>query len=121
MTDIRPAIVYKILDAAAWRAAVACGSYDGSTDDARDGFIHLSTAAQLAGTAERYFRGQADLVLVALDAGRLGSTLRWEPSSGGALFPHFYGRLDVSLACSVEPMPLDATGVPVVPSSVAGD
>ena len=120
MTEIRPSTVYKILEAAAWRAAVASGRYDGSADDARDGFIHLSTAAQLAGTAERHFRGQTDLVLVALDAVSLGAALKWEPSRGGALFPHLYGPLDVSAALSVVPMPLDQRGVPVIPPSMPG-
>ena len=115
MTDT---IVYKILDAADWRSAAASGSYTGSADDARDGFVHLSTAGQLAGTAAKWFRGRADLVLVALDVGRLGAALRWEPSRGGALFPHLYGALDVAAAISVQPMTLDAEGIPVVPPEV---
>lgn len=109
------AIVYKILAAGEWRAAVSVGSYAGSADDARDGFIHLSTAGQLAGTAARHFRGKPDLVLVALDAGRLGPQLRWEPSRGGALFPHLYGPLDVAAQVSVAALPLDAEGIPIIP------
>lgn len=112
-------IVYKILSDADWQAAQVHGVYPGSLDDARDGFIHFSTANQLAGTAAKYFRGMAGLVLVAVDAGTLGSALRWEPSRGGALFPHLYAPLDVARAIWVRPMPLGPDGIPVVPSEVA--
>lgn len=107
-------LIYKILGAAEWRDAVASGTYLGSADDARDGFIHFSAAGQVAGTAGKYFRGKTDLVLVEIDTARLGPALRWEASRGGALFPHLYGSLDASVAVRVLPMRLDAEGVPVV-------
>ena len=97
-------LVYKVCPSAAWQAAVAAGVYRGSADDHRDGFIHLSTAAQLAETVARHFAGQRDLVLVALDPADLGDRLRWEPSRGGALFPHLHGDLPVSLAREVSPL-----------------
>jgi uncharacterized protein (DUF952 family) len=112
-------IVYKLLSASEWRAAVAAGTYGGSSDDARDGFIHLSAADQLAGTAAKHFKDKPDLVLVALDADRLGTALRWEPSRGGALFPHLYGALDPAAALSVIPAPLGADGVPVLPEELS--
>ena len=111
-------VVYKILCAAEWRAAIARGAYTGSADDARDGFIHLSTAEQAAGTAAKYFREKPDLVLVAIDAARLGSALKWEPSRGGALFPHLYGALDPALAGSIVPLPLGDDGVPQLPGGL---
>jgi uncharacterized protein (DUF952 family) len=85
--------IYKICSEAEWHAALATGSYAGSADDARDGFIHFSSAEQLAATAAKYFAGRTDLVLVAVDAASLGAALRMEPSRGGALFPHLYGPL----------------------------
>ena len=112
-------IVYKILTRQAWEAAIAAGRFDGSADDARDGFIHLSAADQLAGTAAKYFKGQPALVLVAIDAAKLGAALRWEPSRGGALFPHLYDALDASAAISVTPMPLGTDGVPALPKDIA--
>ena len=54
------------------------GRFDGSADDARDGFIHLSARHQVAGTLAKYFAGQRDLVLLAVDPERLGERLRWE-------------------------------------------
>ena len=119
MSEARSTTVYKILGAAEWRDAVAVGAYAGSPDDARDGFIHLSTAEQLAGTAAKYFRHKPDLVLVALEAARLGPELKWEPSRGGALFPHYYGALDPDGAASVVPLPLGTDGVPQLPGGLA--
>ena len=83
MTDI----AYKIVDAAEWRAAVAEGRYDGAPVDLADGYIHMSTEAQLAETARRHFAGGRDLLLLDVDLTRLGDDVVWEPSRGGALFP----------------------------------
>ena len=103
-------IVYKLIDRAAWDAAAAAGSFDGSPVDARDGFIHFSTAAQVRETAARHFAGQADLLLIAVDAEALGAALRWEPSRGGDLFPHLYAPLPLAAVRSVAPLGLDVAG-----------
>lgn len=70
--------------------------FRGSPDDRRDGFIHFSTAEQTLGTYEKYFAGAPGLVLAAIEAEALGPGLKWEPSRGGALFPHLYGDLPLS-------------------------
>ncbi len=80
--------IYKICTSAEWRETERAGAYRGSAVDHRDGFIHFSTAEQAAETAARHFAGQRDLVLVSVDADALGDMLKWEPSRGGALFPH---------------------------------
>jgi uncharacterized protein (DUF952 family) len=103
-------LVYKICRASEWEAAVAAGRYDGSEVDRRDGFIHFSTARQVAETAARHFAGQGDLVLVAIPAAALGAALRYEPSRGGDLFPHLYAALDPARAQSVRPLPLGGDG-----------
>jgi uncharacterized protein (DUF952 family) len=90
------ALVYKICPRAAWREAEREGAYRGSADDRRDGFIHLSTASQVPGTAAKYFRGQTDLVLVAVVSSALGASLRYEPARGGESFPHLYGDLPLT-------------------------
>jgi uncharacterized protein (DUF952 family) len=102
--------IYKICTSAEWREAERTGVYRGSAVDCKDGFIHFSTAEQAAETAAKWFAGQRDLVLVAVDADALGDNLKWEPSRGGALFPHFYGELDVKTVLRVDPLPLDETG-----------
>lgn len=96
--------VYKILPQADWAAASAQGRFDGSADDIRDGFIHLSTEDQWRETASKWFAGQADLVLVAFDAEALGPELKWEPARGGALFPHLYGPLPTAAAVEQRPL-----------------
>ena len=99
--------VYKILGAADWAEAQARGRYEGSAVDRRDGYIHLSTAAQVAETARRHFAGQDDLLLVAVDAAALGEALRWEPSRGGDLFPHLYAPLTAAAVRWSTPIPWD--------------
>jgi uncharacterized protein (DUF952 family) len=107
-------LIYKLLDAAAWRAAEAEGSFTGSPVDLADGFIHFSTAAQARETARRYFRGASDLLLLEVDTGGLGAALKWEPSRGGDLFPHLYGPMPASAVRRIEALALDTEGVPVI-------
>src|SRR5688572_5338807 len=95
MADARPAParVYRVLRAAEWDALQATGLYRGNATDVRDGFIHLSSRDQVAGTLERHFAGETGLVVVEIDAAQLGERLRSEMSRDGMLFPHLYGDL----------------------------
>lgn len=107
--------VYKICQAAQWLQAEHDGEFRGSAADLADGYIHFSTAAQVAGTAARHFAGMSDLVLVAVEAKELSRALKWEPSRGGALFPHLYGALPVAAVRWVKPLRLDGEGRHVLP------
>jgi uncharacterized protein (DUF952 family) len=98
--------IYKICPAVLWREAERVGAFRGSPADRRDRFIHFSTAAQAVETAAKHFAGEGGLVLVAVDASRLGNRLRWESSRGGGLFPHLYGELPLKAVHRVEPLPL---------------
>ncbi len=111
-------IVYKICPRDAWEQAIRAGKYAGAPIDAQDGFIHLSTAHQVAETAAKHFAGEGDLVLVSVDAHQLGDALKWEPSRGGDVFPHLYGTLHPEAVRSVEPLPLGRDGVHVFPEGV---
>ena len=104
--------IYKLLDRPTWEAALAQGVFRGSPVDLADGFIHFSDAGQAQGTARRYFKDQADLLLITFDADTLGAALRWEASRGGALFPHLYAPLATSAAREVRAIGLDVDGVP---------
>lgn len=84
---------YKLLDETLWRDWKESGTLTGSADDLRDGYIHLSTAAQTAGTAGKWFATVDPLVLAMVDLAAIRDILRWEPSRGGALFPHAYGPI----------------------------
>ena len=107
--------VYKICERALWREAEAGGVFRGAAIDLSDGFIHFSTAVQVSETAAKHVAGARDLVLVAVDAGALGGALKWEPSRGGALFPHLYAPLDLTHIKRVDPLPLDGNGSHVFP------
>jgi len=85
--------IFRLFRGAEWRAFADAGVFDGSADDRRDGFIHMSTAGQAEETRAKHYADVADLVVAAFDASVLGGSIRWEPSRGGALFPHVYGRL----------------------------
>ncbi len=103
-------LIYKITPAALWREAERIGVFAGAPVDLTDGFIHLSAADQLAETAAKHFAGQGDLLLVAVDTVALGEALRWEPSRGGALFPHLHAALPVAAVSWVKPLPQSADG-----------
>ena len=94
-------IVYKLFHKSEWQQAERFGSFSGSADDRRDGFIHLSAPDQVRGTFDKYFADEPEPVLVAFDAESLGSALKWEISCGGQSFPHYYGVLDMHQALSV--------------------
>ncbi|MCJ2051937.1 DUF952 domain-containing protein [Methylobacterium sp. J-070] len=111
-------IIYKICPRALWREAEAAGGFAGAPIDRQDGFIHFSTAAQVAETAARHFGGQADLLLIAVEADRLGAGLRYEPSRGGDLFPHLYGVLPLDAVTAVDDLPLGEDGRHILPAGL---
>ena len=111
----RVATIYKICERAAWHAAEHAGLYRGSEADRRDGFIHFSTAAQIAETAAKHFAGQTDLMLVAVDGDALGSGLKWERSRGGDPFPHLYAALALTAVRWARPLPDEANGRRALP------
>ena len=108
-------IIYKICPEALWQQAERAGVFKGAAIDLADGYIHFSTAAQAEETAAKHFAGQNGLVLVSVDAERLGESLKWEPSRGGALFPHLYGDLPLTAVMRVDPLPLGPDGVHIFP------
>ena len=103
-------LIYKIFRRPEWDAFRAAGETTGAPVDLVDGFIHFSTAAQIAETAERHFGTESDLVLVAFRSEALGPELKWEPSRGGALFPHLYRALRMADVVWDKSLPLGATG-----------
>jgi uncharacterized protein (DUF952 family) len=111
--------IYKICDRTQWVEAERAGEFRGSGIDLTDGYIHFSTAGQVAETAAKHFTGKPDLVLVAVAAEDVGRALKWEPSRGGALFPHLYGVLPMTAVRWTKPLPLDAQGAHVLPAEVA--
>lgn len=107
-------LAYKILTQAQF-LSLRAGSFTGAPVDITDGYIHLSTAEQLDGTLARHFGGQDELIIAAIPLKPLGDALRWEPSRGGALFPHFYGRLTMDMVSAHAALQRDATGRAILP------
>ncbi|MCL7463453.1 DUF952 domain-containing protein [Phaeovulum sp. NW3] len=103
-------LIYKIFRRPEWDAFRAAGETAGAPVDLADGFIHFSTGAQVTETAAKHFATESDLVLVAIEADTLGPALKWEPSRGGALFPHLYRPLRLSEVVWDKSLPLGATG-----------
>ena len=103
-------VIYKIVTSEHWGEAEKAGVFKGAPVDLADGYIHFSTADQVAETAAKHFAGQDNLLIVAVEAGALGQTLIFEPSRGGQLFPHLYDDLPLHAVRSVQPLPLGADG-----------
>ena len=113
-----PQLIYRLLAEGDWQTAQQAGSFAGTAHDLRDGFIHFSTAEQLAETAARHYAGQAGLLLLGVRVAALGPALCWEPSRGGALFPHLYGPLPLSAVVRIDPLRCGADGVHILPSGL---
>lgn len=106
------ALIYKIVSKDEWQQAEKTGVFFGAAVDLADGFIHFSTAEQVAETANKHFLGQTDLLLVAVDEDTLDKKdLRYEVSRNGALFPHLYGRLPLEYVVGICPFNADQSGV----------
>lgn len=100
--------IYKICSTTEWQAARSVKSFKGAAIDLADGYIHFSTATTVKETAARHFAGQTDLVLISVDAEKLGADLKWEVSRGGDLFPHLYADLTMDAVVSETSLPLAA-------------
>jgi uncharacterized protein (DUF952 family) len=107
--------IYKICTKAMWDAAARAGVFVGAPVDLADGYIHFSTAQQVRETAAKHFARQDDLVLLWIESETLGDALKWEPSRGGALFPHLYGALAIRHVMRAEPLPFGADGAHMFP------
>ncbi|MGH1353474.1 MAG: DUF952 domain-containing protein [Thalassovita sp.] len=99
-------LIYKIFRAEEWAELQAQGQTQGAPVDLADGFVHFSTAEQAAETASKHFANEDGLELLALESDTLGDALKWEPSRGGALFPHLYRALQLSDIAWHMPLPL---------------
>ena len=114
---IRAMLIFKIFRADEWAELRAKGETAGAPIDVADGYVHFSTAEQAAETAAKHFAGEKDLYLLGLEADDLGDKLVWEPSRGGALFPHLYRVLKLQDVAWAQPLPLE-DGRHVFPAGV---
>ncbi len=105
-----PTTAYKVLLAEEMAALERDGRFEGSAVDLADGFIHLSTADQLTETVDKHYAGRDDLHVVAVDLDAHGGKIRFEPSRGGALFPHLYGPMLLEAVVAYGPLQRDGDG-----------
>ncbi|MBX6741517.1 MAG: DUF952 domain-containing protein [Acetobacteraceae bacterium] len=113
MSDL---VVYKLVTVGEYEELRRMGEFRGSPADIKAGFIHMSSRTQLAVTVEKHFRDRADIVVAAIDLGKLGNVVRWEPSRNGELFPHLYGALPINAVMAVavlERLPDGSVRLPV--------
>lgn len=110
---------FKILTREQWNQWRADGDFTGAPVDLADGYIHLSAREQVMETAQKHFAEQDDLILAMIDLAALGDTVKWEPSRGGALFPHVYGALPMSAVTTKAVLRLDSAGQHVFPAGFA--
>ncbi len=103
-------LIYKVATRQQWQLAIDAGCFNGSAIDLVDGYIHFSTAEQVAETVRKHFQGQVDLVVISVSVAELGDALRWERSRGGDLFPHLYGALAVAAAVELLDLPMNGDG-----------
>ncbi|ASP36413.1 DUF952 domain-containing protein [Labrenzia sp. VG12] len=108
-------LIFKIVPETLWQEALDRKAFQGAPVDLADGFIHFSDPDQVKETAAKHFAGQQDLLLVAFEADGFGDKLKWEPSRGGALFPHLYATFDPAVALWVKDLPLAEDGTHVFP------
>lgn len=111
---------FKILTREQWNQWRADGDFTGAPVDIADGYIHLSAREQVVETAQKHFAGQDDLILAMIDLAALGDSVKWEPSRGGAPFPHVYGALPMNAVTTKAVLRLDNAGRHVFPAGFNG-
>jgi len=111
-------MIYHLARKAEWDSSTETGIYQGTAEDRADGFLHFSTADQIAESARKHRAGERDLVLLFVDESTLDDKLVWEPSRGGQLFPHLYASLSVSAVVKTADLPLDESGTHIFPEDM---
>lgn len=106
---------YKVLTADQMAVLLKDGVFLGAPIDLADGYIHLSTAAQVTETVDKHFGGQTGLHVAAVDLGLLSDAVKWEPSRGGQLFPHIYAPLPLSAVSAHMPLAREDDGAVLLP------
>ncbi|SOD97119.1 DUF952 domain-containing protein [Spirosoma fluviale] len=94
-------LIYHIVSAADWQQQESTSTYEAPSLQT-EGFIHLSTKEQVAGTLSRYYQNVPDLLLLHVDTSKLTSELKYELATNNEAFPHLYGPLNKDAVVHVE-------------------
>ena len=113
----RPVRIFHIAHTSEWADALENGSYrTGSLES--EGFIHFSTGRQLLRTANKFYYGDRNVVLLLIDPGKLAAELRYEPIADGQEFPHLYGELNLDAVSQVLPFSPEPDGSFIWPKAL---
>ncbi|MBI9045248.1 MAG: DUF952 domain-containing protein [Anaerolineaceae bacterium] len=108
MSDIN---IFHITYKKDWENALQTGQYTADSLN-EEGFIHCSTIEQVAGSANNYFVGQKELIVLQIDPIKVNAKIKYENLIGGKdLFPHIYGILDVNAVKKILPLILNSDGI----------
>lgn len=94
-------LIYHVVLPSVWEKFLGRPSYQAESLQT-EGFIHCSFAGQLEGVLERYYRNAGRVLILSIDTEKLKSRLVNEPSTGGEVFPHIYGRLNHGAVVAIE-------------------
>ncbi|MEM9422453.1 MAG: DUF952 domain-containing protein [Pseudomonadota bacterium] len=86
-------LIYRLMPSVEWARSKEEGYLVYNADDKRDGFMHISAPHQVMETANKHYNAYDALIVLGIDKGAIAEMLKWEPSRGGELFPHAYGRV----------------------------
>ena len=116
----RAMMLFHLVTRGAWERALAEGRYRPVSLE-REGFVHLSNERQWLASANRFFRGESDVVLLVLRKERLGPNVVYEAADGDA-FPHLYDELNLDAVVQALAVPVAPDGsfeVPVLLATIA--
>lgn len=117
MTQRPKTFIYKILSQKDWHLANQLGHTKTALDEG-DGYVHLSTRAQVGETLKLHYKNQSSVQLLEYVLEHISGDIRWEESRGGQLFPHLYGTLRVDAAKRVWPLKSGEDGICLLPADI---
>lgn len=110
-------MILHVTQRAEWEKAKNLGTYQ-SESLGTEGFIHCSTLAQVVGSANRFFQGLQDLVILEIDVDRVTPEIRYEGADPNNLFPHIYGELNIDAVIRAIDLESDSMGLFVLPKEI---
>jgi uncharacterized protein (DUF952 family) len=112
-------VIFHITNRAQWIKAKNLATYTSDTL-ASEGFTHCSTRNQVIGSANRFFKGKQDLVILAIEIDRVIPEIRYEGTDANNLFPHIYGELNIDAVTQVIDLEAEIDGLFVLPKEMDG-
>ena len=113
-------LIYHLTPRIDWQFAQERGEYRAESLKS-EGFIHCSTAEQVAPVANAFYHAQQGLALLVIDPEKLTAPLQWEPPAHPApesapkslhgKSPHIYGALNLDAVIEIRAFEPNAEGI----------